>query len=127
MFTPVNADRRRFLGVAALSLAAGPLGLIEFAKSKSRSTALHLSAEGNLPSLGEAIGWWNSPPLSARELRGKVVLVNFCTYTCINWLRSLPYVRAWADKYKNHGLVMIGVHTSRSRKTSKMSAVRWRI
>src|SRR4051812_19825088 len=58
-----------------------------------------------------ATGWVNSPPLGAGELRGKVVLVDFWTYTCINWLRTLPYVRAWADKYKDQGLVVIGVHT----------------
>src|SRR3954470_23350436 len=58
-----------------------------------------------------ATGWVNSPPLGAGELRGKVVLVDFWTYTCINWLRTQPYVRAWADKYKDQGLVVIGVHT----------------
>jgi thiol-disulfide isomerase/thioredoxin len=56
-------------------------------------------------------GWLNSPPLGAPELRGKVVLVDFWTYTCINWLRTLPYVRAWAEKYKDQGLVVVGVHT----------------
>ena len=55
--------------------------------------------------------WLNSPPLSAAELRGKVVLVDFWTYTCVNWTRTLPYVRAWAEKYKDQGLVVIGVHT----------------
>jgi thiol-disulfide isomerase/thioredoxin len=58
-----------------------------------------------------ATTWLNSPPLSAAELRGKVVLVDFWTYTCINWLRTLPYVRAWADKYRDQGLVVIGAHT----------------
>src|SRR6187397_1076308 len=64
-----------------------------------------------MPSLGRASGWLNSQPLTAAELRGKVVLIDFWTYTCINWRRSLPYVRAWADKYKDHGLVVIGVHS----------------
>jgi thiol-disulfide isomerase/thioredoxin len=64
-----------------------------------------------LTSLSRANDWLNSPPLTAEELRGKVVLVEFWTYTCINWLRQLPYVRAWAEKYKDHGLVVIGVHT----------------
>ena len=68
-----------------------------------------LPVEGQLPSLAGATGWLNSPPLTAAGLRGRVVLVNFWTYTCINWLRTLPYVRAWADKYQ--GLVVIGVHT----------------
>jgi thiol-disulfide isomerase/thioredoxin len=67
--------------------------------------------EGELPSLGGATAWLNSPPLSADGLRGNVVLINFWTYTCINWLRTLPYVRAWAEKYKAHGLVTIGVHS----------------
>src|SRR5678816_279356 len=58
-----------------------------------------------------ANGWLNSPRPGAAELRGKVVLVNFWTYTCINWQRTLPYVRAWAEKYKDQGLVVIGVHT----------------
>jgi thiol-disulfide isomerase/thioredoxin len=67
--------------------------------------------EGQMPSLDSAAGWVNSPPLTAADLRGHVVLINFWTYTCINWLRSLPYVRAWADKYKDQGLVVIGIHT----------------
>jgi thiol-disulfide isomerase/thioredoxin len=67
--------------------------------------------EGELSSLGSATEWLNSPPLTAASLRGKVVLVDFWTYTCINWLRSLPYVRAWAEKYRDQGLVVIGVHT----------------
>ena len=70
-----------------------------------------LPVEGELPSFGGATGWLNSPPLTAAELRGRVVLANFWTYTCINWLRQLPYVRAWAAKYAEHGLVVIGVHT----------------
>jgi thiol-disulfide isomerase/thioredoxin len=64
-----------------------------------------------LRSLDEATGWLNSDPLRAEDLRGRVVLVDFWTYTCINWLRSLPYVRAWADRYRDRGLVVIGVHT----------------
>jgi len=70
-----------------------------------------LPVEGELPSLGGATGWLNSPPLTAASLRGKVVLIDVWTYTCINWLRTLPYVRAWAEKYKNQGLVVIGVHS----------------
>src|SRR5712664_2355114 len=70
-----------------------------------------LPGEGELPSLGGATGWLNSQPLTKDGLRGKVVLVDFWTYTCINWLRSLPYVRGWAGKYKEQGLVVIGVHT----------------
>ena len=73
--------------------------------------AAELPVEGHLPSLDGATGWVNSPPLTAADLRGRVVLVNFWTYTCINWLRTLPYLRAWADRYTDHGLVVIGVHT----------------
>jgi thiol-disulfide isomerase/thioredoxin len=64
-----------------------------------------------LPSLGGAAGWLNSQPLTGTSLRGKVVLIDVWTYTCINWLRQLPYVRAWAEKYKKQGLVVIGVHS----------------
>jgi thiol-disulfide isomerase/thioredoxin len=70
-----------------------------------------LRIEGELPSLDGATGWLNSPPLTAASLRGKVVLIDFWTYSCINWRRSLPYVRAWAEKYKDQGLVVIGVHS----------------
>jgi thiol-disulfide isomerase/thioredoxin len=72
---------------------------------------LELPIAGKLPSLVGATTWLNSQPLTVDGLRGKVVLINFCTYTCINWLRQLPYVRAWADKYQDQGLVVIGVHT----------------
>jgi thiol-disulfide isomerase/thioredoxin len=75
------------------------------------TTEVQLPVEGELPSFDGATGWLNSPPLENRDLRGKVVLVNFWTYTCINWLRQLPYVRAWAAKYSGEGLVVIGVHT----------------
>ena len=64
-----------------------------------------------MPSLGRATGWLNSKPLGPAELRGHVVLVNFWTLTCINWLRQEPYVRAWSQAYRNDGLVVIGVHT----------------
>jgi thiol-disulfide isomerase/thioredoxin len=75
------------------------------------TASVRLPVEGELPSFGGATEWLNSPPLTAAGLRGKVVLVDFWTYTCINWLRSLPYVRAWAEKYQDYGLVVIGVHT----------------
>jgi len=73
-------------------------------------TSVQPPVEGELASLGSATEWINSPPLTAAGLRGKVVLVEFGTYTCINWLRTLPYVRAWAEKYKDQGLVVIQVH-----------------
>jgi thiol-disulfide isomerase/thioredoxin len=70
-----------------------------------------LPAEGYLPGFDGATGWLNTQPLTAEGLRGKVVLVDFWTYTCINWLRTLAYIRAWAEKYKDRGLVVVGVHT----------------
>ncbi|HIC7211545.1 cytochrome c biogenesis protein DipZ [Burkholderia stabilis] len=74
------------------------------------STPSALPVEGTLPSLDGAVQWLNSPPLSAAGLRGKVVLVDFWTYSCINCLRTLPYTNAWARKYAPYGLVVIGVH-----------------
>jgi len=72
---------------------------------------VQLSEEGPFPSLDGAVAWLNSPPLTATGLRGKVVLIDFWTYSCINCLRAIPYVEAWAEKYRNDGLVVIGVHT----------------
>jgi thiol-disulfide isomerase/thioredoxin len=125
----INRDRRRFLRAAVLSVAAAGLaGCADRLVNRTRpvdpptidgnrgvqqmtSAALRLPIEGRLPSLGGATGWLNSEPLAAAGLRGKVVLVDFWTYTCINWIRSLPYVRAWDEKYRDHGLVVLGVHT----------------
>jgi thiol-disulfide isomerase/thioredoxin len=84
-----------------------------------------LPKEGRLPGFDGATEWLNSPPLTAAELRGKVVLVDFWTYTCINWLRTLPYIRAWAEKYKEHGLVTIGVHTPEFSFEHEVDNVRW--
>jgi cytochrome c biogenesis protein CcdA/thiol-disulfide isomerase/thioredoxin len=78
--------------------------------SAAHSTGL-LDDEGTLPSLDGAVAWLNSPPLSPKSLQGKVVLIDFWTYSCINCLRTLPYVKAWAEKYKDQGLVVVGVHT----------------
>src|SRR3954453_18630074 len=75
------------------------------------SASVRLPVEGDLPSLAGATEWLNSEPLTPAGLRGKVVAVDFWTYTCINWLRTLPYIRAWAERYREHGLVVIGVHT----------------
>jgi hypothetical protein len=72
---------------------------------------VHLPAEGTLPPFAGATAWLNSEPITPESLRGKVVVVDFCTYTCINWLRSLPYVRAWDERYRAEGLVTIGIHT----------------
>jgi Thioredoxin like C-terminal domain len=70
-----------------------------------------LPVEGELPDLDGATAWLNSPPLTPAGLRGNVVAVQFCTFSCINWLRTLPYVRAWAAKYRDDGLVVIGAHS----------------
>ncbi|MEJ0038153.1 MAG: thioredoxin family protein [Gammaproteobacteria bacterium] len=90
---------RPWLLATALGVTSAPL------------TAAALPVEGKLPHLDRATEWLNSPPLSTADLRGKVVLVDFWTYTCINWRRTLPYLRVWAEKYKDQGLVVIGVHT----------------
>ena len=92
-------DKLRPRGNAAMMTQAKPAG---------QSQALPV--EGPLPSLSGASEWLNSKPLTAEDLKGKVVLVDFWTYSCINCLRSIPYVRAWAEKYRDHGLVVIGVH-----------------
>jgi len=83
------------------------LALLRASATESQTT---LADEGPLPDFGGAVGWLNSDPLSRESLRGKVVLVNFWTYSCINSLRELPYMKAWAAKYKDAGLVVIGVH-----------------
>jgi thiol-disulfide isomerase/thioredoxin len=74
-------------------------------------TAGSLAVEGHLPGFDGATGWLNSPSLSAADLSGKVVLVDFWTYTCINWLRTLAFIRGWAERYADLGLVVVGVHT----------------
>src|SRR5690242_851796 len=77
----------------------------------ARASEAALADEGSMPDLGGAIGWLNSAPLDRKSLRGKVVLVDIWTYTCINSLRPMPYMKGWADKYKDAGLVVISVHT----------------
>jgi cytochrome c biogenesis protein CcdA/thiol-disulfide isomerase/thioredoxin len=79
--------------------------------ASASGTDLNLGVEGGFPSLSGATAWLNSPPLTPESLKGKVVLIDFWTYSCINCLRSIPYIKAWAEKYKDHGLVVIGVHT----------------
>jgi cytochrome c biogenesis protein CcdA/thiol-disulfide isomerase/thioredoxin len=90
--------------------AANGNGSLTAAGAGDVSPATVLPVEGMLPPLDGAVQWLNSPPLTAEGLRGKVVLVDFWTYSCINCLRALPYVRAWAEKYSSQGLVVIGVH-----------------
>jgi thiol-disulfide isomerase/thioredoxin len=75
------------------------------------ATTIQLPIEDQLPSLAGATGWVNSEPLTVSSLRGRPVLVEFWTFTCINWIRTLPYVRSWYEKYRHDGLVVLGVHT----------------
>lgn len=107
--------------LARISTASGggiEQRLVQAFNPASRPAALQTTAEaapaladlGEMPLLSGAVQWLNSPPLQAEALRGKVVLVDFWTYSCINCLRSLPYVKAWAEKYRDQGLVVIGVH-----------------
>lgn len=99
----LDDGRRRFMGTAAMTLAAIPFGMFDAQKADER-------ASRQLSALGRAREWLNSPRLTPASLAGQVVLVQFGTYTCINWLRTLPYVRAWHQKYRQ-GLAVIGVHT----------------
>jgi thiol-disulfide isomerase/thioredoxin len=99
----IDHDRRGFLRRAAMTIAAAHLGMFGKLEANDR-------APRELSALGRSVEWINSPPLMPDSLVGKVVLVDFCTYTCINWLRTLPYVRAWAQQYRQ-GLVVVGVHT----------------
>src|SRR5439155_26793249 len=92
--------------------AAGPTpGPVRTVAHRPASEDAVLPVEGHLPSFDGATGWLNSAPMTPAGLRGRVVLVDFWTYTCVNWLRTLPYVRAWAAKYRDHGLTVLGVHT----------------
>jgi thiol-disulfide isomerase/thioredoxin len=104
--------RRRFFGLAAGAIAAIRLDKSTAARAQAadmKTTSLPI--EGEMPSLAGATAWINTSPLTSADLRGKVVLVEFWTYTCINWLRSHAYVRAWAEKYHDHGLIVLGAHT----------------
>jgi thiol-disulfide isomerase/thioredoxin len=86
-----------------------------------------VTSEGHLPGFDEASGWLNSKPLTEEDLDGRVVLADFWTYTCINWLRTLGYVRAWADRYHDHGLVVVGVHTPEFPFERDVENVRWAV
>lgn len=123
MSKEINYDRRRFLRAAAMTIAAVQLGQF----STISSATAHLGTEGELPSLSSATAWLNAQPLTASGLRGKVVLIDFWTYSCINWRRTLPYVRAWAEKYKDQGLVVIGVHSPEFSFEKDTANVRWAI
>lgn len=112
MIKGINYDRHRFLGIVVMTVAVFAV-TIDFSKPYSinaKSSHMHLHGS-ELSSLEMANAWINSQPLASSDLKGKVVLVEFGTYTCINWIRTLPYVRAWSQKYKDKGLVVIIVHT----------------
>ncbi|MFB0689920.1 cytochrome c biogenesis protein DipZ [Agrobacterium pusense] len=115
-----------------LDAARGPEQKVEVAE-KTAATAPDgdaaamrpaLPVEGTAPSLDGAVEWLNSPPLAREDLRGKVVLIDFWTYSCINCIRTLPYVRAWAEKYRDQGLVVIGVHAPEFAFEKKIDNVR---
>jgi thiol-disulfide isomerase/thioredoxin len=111
------------------TIAACSDGLADNANVQRRLTpeSVQLETEGDMPSLDGAITWLNSRALSRSDLRGKVVVLDFWTYTCVNWRRTLPYVRAWADKYRNQGLVVIGVHTPEFEFEQDRDNVRWAV
>src|SRR5205814_1626461 len=125
------------LAIAVGALMAGFVGDLkvpqETTPTGTRLPFLHgyptdqIPAQSELASLERATEWLNSPPLTAAALRGKVVLVDFWTYTCINWRRTLPYVRAWAAKYKDPGLVVIGVHAPEFAFEKTINNVRWAV
>lgn len=108
MSDQVNYRRHGLVSADDVTLAIADFDLLDTVDTSFGSDA---GSEGYFPSLEGATAWLNSTPLTPEELRGKVVAVDFWTYTCINWLRTLPYLRAWAKKYQDHGLVVIGVHT----------------
>jgi thiol-disulfide isomerase/thioredoxin len=132
----------RFLATAVFAIAIGaPIaGFVEemhvprpMTSTGVRVAFLHgfptapIPDQAELASLERANEWLNSPPLTAPALRGKVVLIDFWTYTCINWLRTLPYVRAWDEKYRNQGLVVIGVHAPEFAFEKNINNVRWAV
>jgi len=106
--------------VMALGSAAASLAI-----ATGDAAAASLAVEGTLPTLAGATEWINSAPLTPESLRGKVVLVNVWTYSCINSLRPMPYLRAWADKYKDAGLVVVGVHSPEFEFEKRSANVHW--
>jgi cytochrome c biogenesis protein CcdA/thiol-disulfide isomerase/thioredoxin len=103
----MNGGAMMSANAPTMAMNGNPAAMMKAAEAPPANA---LPVEGPLPSLTGAVQWLNSPPLTAEQLKGKVVLVDFWTYSCINCLRSIPYVRAWAEKYKDQGLVVIGVH-----------------
>jgi thiol-disulfide isomerase/thioredoxin len=129
---------KKLLAAALLATANGALMVGFVGETKGQSMTPHdlffhglptgrVASQSELASLERANEWLNSPPLTASALRGKVVLIDFWTYTCINWMRTLPYVRAWAEKYKDQGLVVIGVHSPEFSFEKNITNVRWAV
>ncbi len=110
----ISPGRRRFLRTTALAVAATQFDVGSFARASSE-----------VLSLDRATAWLNSEPPIERQLQGKVSLIEFWTYSCINWRRQLPYVRAWAERYKSHGLVVVGVHSPEFSFERNPDNVRW--
>ncbi|SDC87445.1 Cytochrome c biogenesis protein CcdA [Cupriavidus sp. YR651] len=107
-----RAQDRPALGASAdIKTDVNAGGMLLAANDTSVGFPLRLPVEGRLPALDGAVQWINSAPLTREQLNGKVTLVYFWTYSCINCIRTLPYLRAWADKYKDQGLTVVGVHT----------------
>src|ERR687890_389722 len=106
----LTIDRNKAAPTAPRSAAELP-GFIRSIVHRLADDAPQLAVEGRLPGFDGATGWLDSEPLTPAGLRGRVGAVDFWTYTCINWLRTLPYRRAWDEKYREHGLTLIGVHT----------------
>ncbi|MGA7832576.1 MAG: redoxin domain-containing protein [Terracidiphilus sp.] len=122
----ISLDRRRFLANALMTIGAARLCVAGCANAES-PTAVRLQSEGEFPLLSGATGWLNSQPLTARSLRGSVVLVNFSTFSCINSIRVFPYLRAWAAKYKNQGLVVVGVQAPEFEFEKSVENIRWAV
>jgi len=132
----MNTSKLLVAAVLVAAIGAPIAGFVGETKGQSggvRVPFLHgfsIGASGSqaeLASLERANEWLNSPPLTPADLRGKVVLVDFWTYTCINWRRQFPYVRAWAEKYKDQGLVVIGVHAPEFEFEKNIANVRWAV
>ena len=121
LITAIGAPIAVFVEDVNMAQPAASEGLLPFLHGPSSGQT---ARQADVASLERAKDWLNSPPLTASALRGKVVLVHFWTYTCINWLRTQPYLRAWAEKYKDQGLVVIGVHTPEYRFEKDIDNVR---
>ena len=105
MSDQINYRRHGLVESSRLTLAA------DYDLLDALGASGHTGSEGRFPPFDGATTWLNSAPLTPDGLRGKMVAVDFWTYTCINWLRTLPYVRAWSQRYGEHGLAVIGVHS----------------